>query len=202
QARVGPTGDWLGSPMRQGGCPAWKRTRLRSQGKTNKTQTMAHLPLTRAINRSTKNLLKTIPRRTYATDSPQLISPTKEISVPADRTAYEFKALNEPDPQLDGWNPYAKWDDPQERVNFDEPLHAEEEMMECGPRCLRISVSTALKGMAVAFSGVGAILLAAGYMAPSSPVVPRTFPYDGLSRELGGPGQGVKRNSRSEEESD
>ncbi|KAH9448700.1 hypothetical protein MJO29_014927 [Puccinia striiformis f. sp. tritici] len=177
---------------------------------------MTHLPLTRAINRSTKNLLKTIPRRTYATDSPQLISPTKEISVPADRTAYEFKALNEPDPQLDGlgyprveslsrqWrNPYAKWDDPQERVNFDEPLHAEEEMMGMwAPDVHRISVSTALKGMAVAFSGVGAILLAAGYMAPSSPVVPRTFPYDGLSRELGGPGQGVKRNSRSEEESD
>ncbi|POV97362.1 hypothetical protein PSTT_15094 [Puccinia striiformis] len=176
-------------PGETGWLPGLEAEEAEEPRQEQQPQTMTHLPLTRAINRSTKNILKTIPRRTYATDSPQLISPTKEISVPADRTAYEFKALNEPDPQLDGLG-YPR-------------LHAEEEMMGMwAPDVHRISVSTALKGMAVAFSGVGAILLAAGYMAPSSPVVPRTFPYDGLSRELGGPGQGVKRNSRSEEESD
>ncbi|KAA1070518.1 hypothetical protein PGT21_014637 [Puccinia graminis f. sp. tritici] len=174
---------------------------------------MAHLPLSRAL-RTSKNLLNSnISRRAYASASPQLISPTNEISVPPQRTAYEYKPLDEPDPQLDGlgyprveslsrqWrNPYAKWDDPQERCNFNEPLHAEEEMMGIwAPDVHRISVPSALINLAVAFTGLGVILVSAAYMAPSSPVVPRTFPFDGLTRELGGPGQGVKTASSSEE---
>ncbi|KAA1129309.1 hypothetical protein PGTUg99_026183 [Puccinia graminis f. sp. tritici] len=148
---------------------------------------MAHLPLSRAL-RTSKNLLNSnISRRAYASASPQLISPTNEISVPPQRTAYEYKPLDEPDPQLDGlgyprveslsrqWrNPYAKWDDPQERCNFNEPLHAEEEMMGIwAPDVHRISVPSALINLAVAFTGLGVILVSAAYMAPSSPVVSR-----------------------------
>ena len=147
----------------------------------------------------------------------QLITPSSsEISVPRERTAYEYKALDEPDPQLDGlgyprvpsysrqWrNAYAKWDDPQERCNLDEPLHAEEEMMGIwAPDVHRISVSSALVNLAVAFTGLGLVLATAASLAPSSPVVPRTFPFDGLTKELGGPGQGVKQASPSAEESD
>jgi len=158
-------------------------------------------------------LLSKVPRRTYASATPQLISPTSDLSVPPQRTAYEYKPLDEPDPQLDAlgyprveslsrqWrNPYAKWDDPQERCNFDEPLHAEEEMMGIwAPDVHRISVSSALMNMAVAFAGLGVVLASAAYMAPASPVVPRTFPFDGLSKELGGPGLGVKTGSSAEE---
>ncbi|EGG06461.1 uncharacterized protein MELLADRAFT_86651 [Melampsora larici-populina 98AG31] len=89
-------------------------------------------------------------------------------------------------------NPYAKWDDPQERCNLNEPLHAEEEMMGIwAPDVHRISVSHALLNLAIAFSTLGGIMTAAAYVAPKSPVVPREFPYNGLTQELGGEGQGV-----------
>ncbi|KAG0144093.1 hypothetical protein CROQUDRAFT_47776 [Cronartium quercuum f. sp. fusiforme G11] len=140
--------------------------------------------------------------RFYSTN---LIKTTSQLSLPPSRLAYEFPVLDAPDPQLDGigyprvestsrqWrNPYAKWDDPQERCNFNEPLHAEEEMMGIwAPDVHRISVRHALLNLAVAFSALGGILTTAAYVAPKSPVVPREFPYDGLSRELGGEGQGV-----------
>ncbi|CAH7685054.1 hypothetical protein BY996DRAFT_6416008 [Phakopsora pachyrhizi] len=172
------------------------------------------------IGRNLRQLVNLpIRSRLYATESssklPDIISTTDQLSVPSQRTAYEFPALDQPDPQLDGlgyprvesvsrqWrNPYAKWDDPQERINFNEPLHAEEEMMGIwAPDVHRISVSTALKNIAVAFGVIGLILGAAAATAPSSPVVPRTFPFDGLTRELGGPGQGVvsKQQKHSEE---
>ncbi|MBW0490294.1 hypothetical protein O181_030009 [Austropuccinia psidii MF-1] len=142
--------------------------------------------------------------RSYSTS--KTISPTSKINVPSERTAYEFGALDEPDPQLDGlsyprvesfsrqWrNPYAKWDDPQERCNFNEPLHAEEEMMGMwAPDVHNISVRTALTNLSVAFGVLGLILGGSAYLAPSSPVVPRTFPYNGLAKELGGLGQEVK----------
>lgn len=173
---------------------------------------MSLLPLRRALKASPPTWLKSA-QRNYASASFQPLNPTNEISVPPYRTAYEFKPMDEPDPQLDGlsyprvvsssrqWrNPYAKWDDPQERCNFNEPLHAEEEMIGMwAPDVHRISVPSALINMAVAFTGLGIILLSAAYTAPSSPVVPRTFPFDGLTRELGGPGQGVKAATLQEE---
>jgi hypothetical protein len=118
------------------GQPEWSPRLSTNETRTvGSTGTMAHLPLSRAL-RTSKNLLNnSISRRAYASASPQLISPTNEISVPPQRTAYEYKPLDEPDPQLDGlgyprvesvsrqWrNPYAKWDDPQERCNFNEPV--------------------------------------------------------------------------------
>ncbi|KAH9813735.1 hypothetical protein DFH28DRAFT_1096251 [Melampsora americana] len=137
--------------------------------------------------------------------SPQLISTTSEISIPNSRTAYDYKVLDQIDPQLDGlhypriqsdsrqWrNPYAQWDDPQERCNFDEPLHAEEEMMGIwAPDVHRISPSHALLNLSIAFSVLAGIMSISSSLAPSSPVVPREFPYDGLCKELGGEDQRV-----------
>ena len=88
-------------------------------------------------------------------------------------------------------DPYADWDDPQERRNFGEPLHENnDELMMLSP--FDYTWATPKK----AFQLLGATVV--GFVAlfmlpvhlighPDRPTVPREF-EGGLQRELGGPG--------------
>ncbi|KAI9823369.1 MAG: hypothetical protein M1826_007780 [Phylliscum demangeonii] len=86
-------------------------------------------------------------------------------------------------------DPYADWDDPQERRNFGEPVHEDEDIL--GMFSPEEYTHTS-PGWAAAqlFMFVGAVFGLAGIVSlfyPDKPSYPRDF-EDGLEEELGGPG--------------
>lgn len=86
-------------------------------------------------------------------------------------------------------DPYGNWWDKQERRNFGEPVHEDNDIL----GMLSPEEHTHITPGKAAFQlgcFVAAILALAGVMRiyyPDKPSATRTFP-DGLSRELGGPG--------------
>ncbi|KAI8377958.1 uncharacterized protein BYT42DRAFT_572319 [Radiomyces spectabilis] len=81
--------------------------------------------------------------------------------------------------------PYGWWD-PQDRRNFGEPLHEEDEIFSVwGPDLHTYSPYKALAQLGLA------ALITAGFAGivyktyPDRPAVQRTYPYDGLKAELG-----------------
>ena len=49
-----------------------------------------------------------------------------------------------------------------------------------------VSPSSAVKQAALAFLLIGSVCTFLGYNRPEAPAVPRTYPHDGLTVELGG----------------
>lgn len=97
--------------------------------------------------------------------------------------------INPPLEKRNNRDPYADWWDKQERRNYGEPLHEDEDIL---GRLSPEEYTHASPGKAVfqLFFFVGAVFGLAGIVSmlyPDKPALPRTFP-DGLESELGGPG--------------
>lgn len=90
-------------------------------------------------------------------------------------------------------DPYAKYDDPQNRRNFNDPLPHDYDMYDIwSPDYYQfVSDKTALKHNAVFFSlffGFGAVIYYF-QLNPEKPAMPRSFPFGGLAKELGSSGK-------------
>ncbi|WVR06962.1 hypothetical protein IAU60_003998 [Kwoniella sp. DSM 27419] len=103
----------------------------------------------------------------------------------------------EVDPQLNGYPqlPYVSiqqrqafgWWDRQERKNFGEVMHEEEDAIGMwGPDVHKTSPWSALRQLAVAFSLIGVAAYGLISTRPERPVAQRSYPYGGLEKELGG----------------
>lgn len=86
-------------------------------------------------------------------------------------------------------DPYAKYDFPQLRRNFGDKLNINDDMYDMwSPDYFQfVSDKTALKHNAIFFSTI--LALAAGIyffeLNPEKPAMPRSFPYNGLAKDLG-----------------
>ncbi|KAJ6264391.1 hypothetical protein Dda_0537 [Drechslerella dactyloides] len=87
-------------------------------------------------------------------------------------------------------DPYAKWWDPQERRNFGEPIHEDNDVLgifslweytAATPKQAAISCASFI---ALGLSICGVVY----YTYPDKPAVPREFPDNGLEKSLGGKG--------------
>ncbi|WVQ99455.1 hypothetical protein IAU59_006590 [Kwoniella sp. CBS 9459] len=101
------------------------------------------------------------------------------------------------DPQLNGYPqlPYVSiqqrepfgWWDRQERKNFGEVMHEEEDAIGMwGPDVHKTSPWSALLQLSIAFSLIGVASYALISTRPERPVAQRSYPYNGLEKELGG----------------
>ncbi|OBZ84993.1 NADH dehydrogenase [ubiquinone] 1 beta subcomplex subunit 8, mitochondrial [Choanephora cucurbitarum] len=78
------------------------------------------------------------------------------------------------------------WDDPQDKRNFGEPVHEEDEIMGVwAPDLHTYSPHKAAAQLALAFGIFGGIATLVYKTYPESPVVKRTYPYNGLTEEFG-----------------
>ncbi|BCS05194.1 uncharacterized protein AKAW2_80995S [Aspergillus luchuensis] len=93
-------------------------------------------------------------------------------------------------------DPYGDWWDKQERRNFGEPVHEENEILGVfSPE--QYTHVTARKGLLQVGAFVVTFLGLCGVVSmfyPDKPSVPKTYP-DGLEKELGGPGAAPARKS-------
>lgn len=86
-------------------------------------------------------------------------------------------------------DPYAKYDDQQNRRNLNEPVNIDDDLYDMwSPDVFNhTSDSTALKHNAIFFSavlGLGALVWMFE-LNPAKPAMPRSFPYGGLAKSLG-----------------
>ncbi|KAI5859099.1 hypothetical protein BZA05DRAFT_440702 [Tricharina praecox] len=97
--------------------------------------------------------------------------------------------VNPPPEKRQFRDPYADWWDKQERRNYGEPLHEDNDILgrfspeeytwvTPGKGALQIGVF-----VATVFSFMGVVYM----FYPDKPAVPRTFPHAGLEKALGGP---------------
>ncbi|KAL8700326.1 MAG: hypothetical protein Q9224_001016 [Gallowayella concinna] len=97
--------------------------------------------------------------------------------------------INPPREKRQFRDPYADWWDKQERRNFGEPVHEDNDILGVfSPH--EYTHFTAAKGLFLNGCFIAAVLGLCGVVAiyyPDRPTVPRTFP-GGLDRELGGKG--------------
>ncbi|CEG74814.1 hypothetical protein RMATCC62417_09961 [Rhizopus microsporus] len=78
------------------------------------------------------------------------------------------------------------WWDPQDKRNFGETLHEEDEIMGVwAPDLHEYSPRKALAQLAFFFGVVGAVAGLVYKTYPESPAAKRTYPYDGLKEEFG-----------------
>ncbi|WRT66435.1 uncharacterized protein IL334_003391 [Kwoniella shivajii] len=131
-----------------------------------------------------------------ASTSPVTTSGTPDVA----ETSYIPNRLapgEEIDPQLNGYPqlPYVSiqqrepfgWWDRQERKNFGEVLHEEEDAIGMwGPDVHKTSPSSALLQLSIAFSLIGLASFAFISSRPERPVAQRSYPFNGLEKELGG----------------
>ncbi|KAF9506894.1 hypothetical protein BS47DRAFT_1352388, partial [Hydnum rufescens UP504] len=117
----------------------------------------------------------------------------------------------EVDPQLDGYPQlpavsYQRrretgWDDDQERRNFGEPVPEEHEALSVwAPDVYDISGSYALREFSIAVVLFGVFFSGIYLITPDRPAVPRTYPFSGLVKELGGMEENKAREESTEEE--
>ncbi|KAF3929831.1 hypothetical protein ABW20_dc0100204 [Dactylellina cionopaga] len=119
---------------------------------------------------------------------PRLLTGNPEIDDPGMNDGY---SITQPPPiKRQFRDPYQKWWDPQERRNYGEPLHEDEDMLgiftpyeytAATPKRAAISFACFV---AVALGVCGTIY----QFYPDKPAVPREFPDNGLERALGGKG--------------
>ncbi|KAL1925241.1 uncharacterized protein VTP21DRAFT_124 [Calcarisporiella thermophila] len=83
--------------------------------------------------------------------------------------------------------PVFGWWDEQERRNYNETIHEEDEILSIwSPDLHKYNPYKALFQLSLFFAGVGLFAYNIKESHPVSPVIPRTYPYDGLKNELGG----------------
>lgn len=86
-------------------------------------------------------------------------------------------------------DPYAKYDDQQNRRNVNDPLHIDDDLHDMwSPDYFQfVSDKTALKHNGIFFSLIIGFGTAIWYfeLNPAKPAMPRSFPFGGLAKELG-----------------
>ncbi|RCK55368.1 hypothetical protein Cantr_04285 [Candida viswanathii] len=86
-------------------------------------------------------------------------------------------------------DPYAKYDDPQNRRNLNDPMHIDEDMLDMwSPDYYDyVADSVALKHNAIFFGSIAGIAAIIYYfeLYPEKPAMIRSFPYNGLADALG-----------------
>ncbi|UZJ52549.1 hypothetical protein CBS101457_001869 [Exobasidium rhododendri] len=128
--------------------------------------------------------------------------------------------VREQDPQLGDYPqlPYKslqrrkydpRWWDPQEKKNFGETLHEQDDILGVwAPDVFPISGATALKQFLVAVGVACGFASLVYFTLPDRPAQPRTYPRDGLLAELGGvkgtaaPAEGAFDTKEGEDEED
>ncbi|KAJ9121530.1 hypothetical protein QFC22_002148 [Naganishia vaughanmartiniae] len=124
---------------------------------------------------------------------------------PQDLVERSLKPGTEPDPQLDGYPelPYVSiqkrvakgWWDQQERKNFNETLHEQEDALSMwSPDVHAMPAGWALAQMVMAFSALAGFGYFIYLTKPERPVAKRSYPYGGLAQELGGFSETPKAN--------
>ncbi|KAJ9111540.1 hypothetical protein QFC20_002513 [Naganishia adeliensis] len=133
------------------------------------------------------------------------------VAQPQDLVERSLKPGTEPDPQLDGYPelPYVSiqkrvakgWWDNQERKNFNETLHEQEDALSMwSPDVYATSASWALTQMIIGFSALAGFGYFIYATMPERPVAKRSYPYGGLAQELGGSDQTPKANPETNED--
>jgi len=85
-------------------------------------------------------------------------------------------------------DPYAPWDDKQNRRNFNEPLHEDEDILNLwSPEYYQyVDDKTAVKWVSYFFLTIAGFSgFCYMFLYPKRVAVPRNYPHDGLSRALG-----------------
>ncbi|ETS64995.1 hypothetical protein PaG_00443 [Moesziomyces aphidis] len=101
-----------------------------------------------------------------------------------------------------------KWWDTQEKRNFGETLHEQDDVLSVwAPDVHAVPASSALRQFIVAIGVVGVFGSIVYAATPEKPALPRTYPRDGLAAELGGeqvaaPKEGAFSGEEDEEEDD
>lgn len=112
-----------------------------------------------------------------------LVTPFRQL------TRQDGKYPNPPREKRQFRDPYENWWDKQERRNFGEPVHEDNDILGVFSPEQHTHVSPS-KGFFHLSCFVAAVLGLSGVvslMYPDRPTIPRTFP-DGMEKELGGPG--------------
>lgn len=126
--------------------------------------------------------------------SSQVLQSSRYIS-----TSFIARLPQNPDPLLGDYpdikgdlyfkrSPYVKYDDQQNRRNFNEPLDPNDDLLNMwSPDYYQpVSDATALKYSAVFFGGIATFAgILYTFFYPEKPAVPRNYPYGGLAKDLG-----------------
>lgn len=145
------------------------------------------------ISRLALRSLRTVPRpaiRTLTTKTTITDQSTGKVITLSDPQHPEIADYPNVAPRLaQDRDPYQKYDDPQNRRNFDEPLNINDDLYDMwSPDYFQfVSDKTALKHNAIFFSlvfGFGALIYYFE-LNPAKPAMPRSFPFGGLAKELG-----------------
>ncbi|GAA5856297.1 hypothetical protein JCM9279_006412 [Rhodotorula babjevae] len=79
------------------------------------------------------------------------------------------------------------WWDNQERIQFGEPLPENDDIQSMwAPDVHKVKPASALAQLVAMFGAVALFALGVYEVRASAPMLPRAYPYDGLSKELGG----------------
>lgn len=108
----------------------------------------------------------------------------------ADPEHPELGEYKNPEPVLaQNKDPYAKYDDPQNRRNKNDPVNIDDDLYDMwSPDYFDfVSDKTALKHNGIFFSIIIGLGTAIWYfeLNPAKPAMPRSFPFGGLAKELG-----------------
>ncbi|EPQ31407.1 uncharacterized protein PFL1_00742 [Pseudozyma flocculosa PF-1] len=151
-------------------------------------------------SRSARTAAAVAPLRTFSTSSSRLIQPQSE----KDPQLGDYPDLPYISLQTRKYSP--KWWDPQEKRNFGETPHEQDDALSVwAPDIHATPASSALRQFLVAV-GVVVLFGSTVYAAtPEKPALPRTYPRDGLAAELGGsqvaaPVEGAFSKSGDDEE--
>jgi len=141
-----------------------------------------------------------LPSRSYASapsptpsppstpEIPRVLTGNPEIDDPGMNDGY---SLTQPLPiKRQFRNPYEKWWDPQERRNFGEPVHEDEDQLGILTP-YEYTAATPRKAfflVGCAISALFGIAFTVSQIYPDKPAVPREFPDNGLEKALGGKG--------------
>ncbi|KAL7421825.1 hypothetical protein Q5752_003596 [Cryptotrichosporon argae] len=134
--------------------------------------------------------------RRFASSVPETTRAPTTSSTRAGELSTVLAPGEEVDPQLHGYPqlPYVSlqtrepfgWWDRQERKNFGEVFHEEEDVLGMwGPDVHKTSGPSALAQLSGAFALIGVFSYLLYKTRPQRPVAARTYPYGGLEKELG-----------------
>ncbi|KAI5802799.1 hypothetical protein FPQ18DRAFT_383801 [Pyronema domesticum] len=152
-----------------------------------------------------------VPLSAIQTRSYMVGFPRKPIAEPLDPVYYP--SLNDAvDPGQNGGyvnpapekrqfrDPYGEWWDKQERRNFGEPVHEDNDILgRFSPEDYTwVSPAKGLFQIGCFVTTVFGLLGVVYMFYPDMPAVPRTFPHNGLEKALGGPGVLKARSSDDE----